>query len=79
MNKEIVVRLAQKAGLGPVTISALQYHDNRLGKFAELVSQYAKAEAYEECAQIVETEAMQYAEPTWALRIIDRIRAKGNP
>ena len=38
LTKEEIVRLAQKAGLGPVTISALEFRDGSLSRFAALVS-----------------------------------------
>ena len=31
----------------------------------------------EACANLVEVEAMQYAEPVWALEIVNDIRARG--
>ena len=31
----------------------------------------------EECARIVEIEAMQYAEPVWAIKIVNAIRNRG--
>ena len=31
----------------------------------------------EACAQIVEVEAMQYAEPVWAIEIVNDIKARG--
>ena len=37
----------------------------RFEKFAELIAQ--------ECIKIVETEAAQYAEPTWALELVNDI------
>jgi hypothetical protein len=43
-------------------------------KFADLI----RADEREACARIVETEAMQYAEPTWAFEIVNDIRARGN-
>jgi len=37
----------------------------------------AVAKEREECAKIVEVEAMQYSEPVWAFEIVNDIRARG--
>lgn len=39
LTKEEVVRLAREAGLGPVTISALEFRDGSLSRFAALVAE----------------------------------------
>ena len=44
-----------------------------LDRFANLVAQHER----EACAKVVELEAMQYAEPVWALEIVNDIRARG--
>ena len=35
-------------------------------------------EACEACAKVVENHALGYAEPVWAFKLIDTIRARGN-
>ena len=47
--------------------------EENLEAFAALV---ASAER-EACVQIVESEAMQYAEPVWAFEIVNDIKARG--
>ena len=68
MNREDIIRMAREAGLvGKPT------YINGLEAFAALV---ASAER-EACVQIVENEAMQYAEPVWAFEIVNDIKARG--
>ena len=66
MNREDIIRMAQETG-----VTAERVRD--LVNFAELV---ASAER-EACVQIVENEAMQYAEPVWAFEIVNDIKARG--
>ena len=50
-----------------------KFQRDRDARFADLI----RADEREACAKIVETEAMQYAEPTWAFEIVNDIRARG--
>jgi len=49
----------------------------RINAHLKSLEDAVKAER-EACVRIVETEAMQYAEPTWAFEILNDIRARGN-
>lgn len=51
LTEEEIVRMAQKAGLGPLTISALEFRDGSLSRFAALVTE-AEREA---CLAEIET------------------------
>lgn len=57
-----------------LVVAALR--DEMWEKAMKLVAEAGAAER-EACAQIVEAEAMQYAEPVWAVEIINDIRARG--
>ena len=46
---------------------------DRLVRFSNLVALYER----ERCAKLVESHAMQYANPAWALELINDIRARG--
>jgi len=48
---------------------------NHLGEDEKL--EWAMKLEREACANIVEAEAMQYAEPVWAFEIVNDIRARG--
>jgi hypothetical protein len=48
----------------------------RINAHLKSLEDAVKAER-EACARIVVTEAMQYAEPTWAFEILNDIRARG--
>ena len=67
MTREDIVRMAKEAGMESFNICV------ELDDFAKLVAQHER----EACAKIVEVEAMQYAEPVWALEIVNDIRARG--
>ena len=75
MNREDIIRMARQAGA--VFPADGSYHrfesEENLEAFAALV---ASAER-EACVQIVESEAMQYAEPVWAFEIVNDIKARG--
>lgn len=43
---------------------------------AEKFADFIRADEREACALIVENEAIQYAEPVWALEIVNDIRAR---
>lgn len=70
LTKEEVVRLAREAGLGPVTISALEFRDGSLSRFAALVTE-AEREA---CAQLAKRVASDNYE---GAHIAAAIRARG--
>lgn len=85
MNRNDIIRMAREAGfITGVTHASNGFHHPfvhpvvlasclpELERFAALVAEHER----EACAAIVEVEAMTYAEPTWALRIVDRIRAR---
>jgi len=69
MTREDIIRMAREAGLDP----DLWNYTDAFERFAALV---ASAER-EACVQIVENEAMQYAEPVWAFEIVNDIKARG--
>ena len=77
MNREDIIRMAQEAGAElaelPRGDAWLFTEDEHLERFAAIV---ASAER-EACVQIVENEAMQYAEPVWAFEIVNDIKARG--
>jgi hypothetical protein len=71
MTRDDIIKWAREAGAshdGPLFVP-----DAFALRFAALVA----AAEREACAQIVEAEAMQYAEPVWAVEIINDIRARG--
>lgn len=70
MTRDEIIKLAREADLwltSPERIAAVE-------RFATLVAE-AEREA---CAQIVESEAMAYSEPAWAVEIVNDIRARGD-
>jgi len=87
MNQHDIIRMARVACEGLSDKQAvnkdlwywpMEYQDKpayreALERFAGLVA----AAEREACAEIVEAEALTYSEPTWAFRIVDRIRARG--
>jgi hypothetical protein len=80
MTKDEVTRLAHEAAgfdgtttlERPIVLYAAMSKDF-LDKFADLVAEQER----EACAKIVEAEASQYVEPTWAFEIINDIKARG--
>ena len=68
MTREDIIRMAREAGMPSLSLIDIGY----LEKFAALVA----AAEREACSAIVEAEAMAYAEPTWSLRIVNRIHAR---
>ena len=70
MTRDTIIRMAREAGQQHSGTSLVGIQS--LERFAALVAAHER----EACAAIVEVEAMTYAEPTWALRIVDRIRAR---
>ena len=78
MNRDEVIRMAREAGILEPTdlLESNQWRNDtirELERFAALVAGRER----EECAQIVEREAAQYGEPTWAFEIVNDIRARG--
>lgn len=54
--------------------------ENQPTQYGTVTVEYMQREIADEreaCAQIVEVEAMQYAEPVWAIEIVNDIRARG--
>jgi len=91
MNRDDIIRWARGAGLchwgaltlvkgnvkaeignGPETLHPC------LEAFFDAVCQASAAAEREACVQIVEREAMTYADPVWAVEIVNDIRARGN-
>jgi hypothetical protein len=70
MTQDEIIEMARKASGGARVPDILIPVFER---FAKLVAQHER----EACAKIVEVEAMQYAEPVWALEIVNDIRARG--
>ena len=92
MNKEDIIRMAQKAQMPFYWQTGEITYLNKLERFAELVRKdYSTTHATlwldrinkfvleerESCIKIVEDEAMQYAEPVWAFEIVNDIKARG--
>ena len=70
MTKEEIIRMAYEAGLvGKPSENSTEF----LEAFAALVASAERSA----CVQIVESEAMQYAEPVWAFEIVNDIKARG--
>ena len=68
MNREDITRMAREAGF-----VGFDGDNGSLRRFAALV---AAAERVA-CAKVVENHALGYAEPVWAFKLIDTIRARG--
>ena len=80
MKRDDIIRMARETGLERIVYTLPNGASDwvvpdyeRLERFAALVA----AAEREECAQIVEREASQYAEPVWAFEIVNDIRARG--
>lgn len=52
------------------------YTQHQMKRIRQIVEEAQRRER-EACAQIVEREAEQYAEPVWAVEIVNDIRARG--
>ncbi len=81
MTRDDIIRMAREARLavqepswGYCEVYHFAGYEEPMMHFAALVA----AAEREACAQIVEAEAMQYAEPVWAFEIVNDIRARGN-
>ena len=75
MTREDIFRMAQE-----VELINKDYDFAFLNKFTDKVERFAALVASAEreaCVQIVENEAMQYAEPVWAFEIVNDIKARG--
>jgi hypothetical protein len=68
MNREDITRMAREAGF-----VGFDGDNGSLRRFAALVA----AAEREACAKVVENHALGYAEPVWAFKLIDTIRARG--
>ena len=69
MNRDDITRMAREAGF-----VGFDGDNGSLRRFAALVA----AAEREACAKVVENHALGYAEPVWAFKLIDTIRARGN-
>jgi hypothetical protein len=78
MNREQIIRMAREAGLVDNDFEPSEWCVHEYMAFAALVASAAQAKEREACAQIVESEAMQYAEPVWAFEIVNDIKARGD-
>lgn len=71
MTRDDIVRMYEKAnGWSP---KGFENTVDDLERFAALVA----AAEREACAKVVENHALGYAEPVWAFKLIDTIRARG--
>jgi hypothetical protein len=74
MTREDIVRMGAESKISLYSLGKeKEKFINYLERFAALV---ASAER-EACVQIIENEAMQYAEPVWAFEIVNGIKARG--
>jgi hypothetical protein len=78
MNREQIIQMARESELimeTNCTTPWVEDHDLTpyLEAFAKLVAEHER----DACVQIVESEAMQYAEPVWAFEIVNDIKARG--
>jgi hypothetical protein len=72
MTRDDIINLARQHG------KPVQEQNAEVGYLFTLDGVNALLAAEREaCVQIVEAEAMQYAEPVWAVEIINDIRARG--
>ena len=77
MNRDDIIRMATDAGLirsGDGWTMPSHWGLTEVERFAQFVA----AAEREACAQIVEREAMTYANPVWAVEIVNDIRARGD-
>jgi hypothetical protein len=72
MTRDEIRELAKEAGFNWGFIKEQGLIDGMID-FAKLVAQHER----EACAKVVEVEAMQYAEPVWAIEIVNDILARG--
>lgn len=71
MTRDDIIRMYEKAnGWSP---KGFENTVDDLERFAALVA----AAEREACAKVVENHALGYAEPVWAFKLIDTIRARG--
>jgi hypothetical protein len=79
MTKDDIIRMACKAGFSDTWLALNAGPSNCelpaaiLARFASLVAD-AEREA---CAVMVENYALQYAEPVWAVKFVNAVRARG--
>lgn len=62
MTRDDILRMAREAGIGPLTIAALEHREGRLERFAALVA----AAEREACAQVCDLEAAKWPYPSHA-------------
>jgi hypothetical protein len=79
VNRDDIIRMAREAGAkdygtGEEGVTALILRDDAIERFFHM----AQAAEREACAKVVENHALGYAEPVWAFKLIDTIRARGN-
>lgn len=70
MNDDFFMKLCDVYGFAP-SRALRELVDAAIGQ-AVVAERHA-------CARIVENEAMTYSEPTWAVEIVNDIRARGQP
>ena len=78
MTNDEIIEMARQAGaeifghpdFATICVNGQDAHDF-VEAFAKLVAER------EACAKVVENHALGYAEPTWAFKLIDAIRARG--
>ena len=75
MTRDQIIRMAREAGFEQLApdIEDWVCFTEEIERFAALVA----AAEREACFQIVESEAMAYSEPVWAVEIVNDIRARG--
>ena len=82
INQEYDKRLdkaAELLGAGALKLikQILAKHDAAIIEASQEAIEAAVLAEREACAQLVENEAAQYAEPVWALEIVNDIRERG--
>ena len=73
MNRDDIIRLM--AAITPEDFSDAEVDEEKLDHFMPLFQAIANAERAA-CVRIVEREAMTYADPVWAVEIVNDIRAR---
>lgn len=70
------IEMAREAGIIVPTDTPEQEENAK--KYLERFAALVRADEREQCVQIVEREASQYADPVWAVEIVNDIRERGN-
>jgi hypothetical protein len=82
MTRDDIIRMALEAGFNEFTGGLRDdgSQDTFLDCWPEQLERFfhmAQAAEREACAKVVENHALGYAEPVWAFKLIDTIRARG--